>query len=257
MFVYGRPEHTRRTLAGLARANGARKTHLFVFCDGARGESDVEKVRATREVARGAAGFRSVTLIEREENLRGCGNIPAGVTEILDKEGRVIVVEDDVLPAFGFLDYMNAALDHYEGEKRVWHISGWNYPIDPSGLPPYFFWRAMNCWGWATWADRWKHYEQSIEKPMAWPRSRRHAFNLDGAHDFFSQVEDNVSGRLRTWDIFWYTTIFEHGGLCLNSHRFLRQKYRPRWQRPAQRCVQNRIPIRHRSTFFRRASKPN
>ena len=33
---------------------------------------------------------------------------------------------------------------------------------------------------------------------------------------FWSQVEDNASGKLNnTWDIFWYSFIFRNNGLCL------------------------------------------
>jgi len=55
---------------------------------------------------------------------------------------------------------MNEALEFYEEEDKVWHISGWNYPIETDGLDDVFLWRAMNCWGWATWADRWQYFEK-------------------------------------------------------------------------------------------------
>jgi len=58
---------------------------------------------------------------------------------------------------------MNEALEFYKDEPKVWHISGWNYPIDPEGLPDTFLWRAMNCWGWATWADRWQYFQREPE----------------------------------------------------------------------------------------------
>ena len=33
---------------------------------------------------------------------------------------------------------------------------------------------------------------------------------------FWSQIEANLRGTLNTWAIFWYATIYEHSGLCLN-----------------------------------------
>ena len=217
LFVYARPVHTRRTLEALAAANGARETDVFVYADGARGVQDRDSVEATREVIRNSGGFRSLTLIARDRNFGLAANIISGVSDMFERHERLIVLEDDVVPALGFLDYMNAALNRYAPEKRVWHISGWNYPINPEGLPAFFFWRTMNCWGWATWADRWAMFRKEPERLLAeWSPERRREFNLDGAHDFFSQVEDNAAGRINTWAIFWYATIFEHSGLCLN-----------------------------------------
>jgi len=217
LFIYNRPEHTRRTVEALLRANGAPQTDLIVYSDGPREANDFDRVDAARTVVRAASGFRSVTVRERGYNLGIARNIAEGVSDAIARHGRLIVVEDDVLPASGFLDYMNSALDRYQGDARVWHISGWNYPIDPTGLPPYFFWQVMNCWGWATWADRWAHYRRDPERLLRqWSANQRRAFDLEGAHDFFSQIEDNAAGRLTTWAIFWYATIFEHDGLCLN-----------------------------------------
>jgi hypothetical protein len=112
---------------------------------------------------------------------------------------------------------MNNSLKHYKEEKQVWHISGWNYPINPKGIEEAFFWRAMNCWGWATWEDRWEHFNKDPHDLIkSWSPKQIRAFNLDGACDFWAQVKANSTGQLNTWAIFWYATIFENGGLCLN-----------------------------------------
>lgn len=216
LFIYNRPEHTARTLAALAANDGAAETDLIVYADGAKSTADAPAVEAARAVARAAEGFRSVEMVERSANLGLAASIAGGVGEVMDRAGRAIVVEDDVETARGFLDYMNAALDRYRDEPRVWHVSGWTAAIDPSGLPPFFFWPVMNCWGWATWADRWTHYAREPERLMAWPAAQRRAFDLDGAGDFFAQAEANAAGRITTWAVFWYATIFERDGLCLN-----------------------------------------
>ena len=152
----------------------------------------------------------------RPDNIGLAENISLGVSDVIGRAGRAIILEDDIETSPGFLDYMNAALDRYRDVPEVWHISGWTYRIDPDGLPLYFFWPVMNCWGWATWADRWQAYRREPERILrCWTPDQRRAFNLGGTHDFFAQVEDNVTGHIRTWAVFWYATIHEAGGLCL------------------------------------------
>ena len=105
----------------------------------------------------------------------------------------------------------------YRDTSEVYHISGWNYPIDPGGLDDAFFLRVMNCWGWATWADRWQHFEREPQELLKrFSPEQRQAFNLEGSHDFFEQIESNAAGTKTTWAIFWYAAIFLRGGLCLN-----------------------------------------
>jgi hypothetical protein len=112
---------------------------------------------------------------------------------------------------------MNESLGFYKDEKKVWHISGWNYPIDTEGLDDVFLWRVMNCWGWATWTDRWQHYEKDVDKLInQFSKEDIKQFNLEGAENFWGQVIANKEGKINTWAIFWYATIFQHNGLCLN-----------------------------------------
>ena len=49
--------------------------------------------------------------------------IISGVTEIVNQYGKVIVLEDDIVTSAGFLRYMNDALNWYENEEKVMHIS--------------------------------------------------------------------------------------------------------------------------------------
>jgi len=112
---------------------------------------------------------------------------------------------------------MNKALDYYENEKKVWHINGSNYPIKTSGLEDIFFWRAMGCWGWATWKDRWKYFEKDVDKLInMFSRKDIYRFNLNNATEMWDQVIANKEDKINTWAIFWYATIFKNDGLCLN-----------------------------------------
>jgi hypothetical protein len=112
---------------------------------------------------------------------------------------------------------MNEALEFYENEDKVWHISGWNYPIETDGLDDVFLWRLMNCWCWATWADRWSYYEKNIDEVMGeFSKKDIKRFNLDGVENFWGQIVSNKEKRINTWAIFWYASIFKQNGLCLN-----------------------------------------
>ncbi|MFM5089837.1 hypothetical protein ACEUBY_09920 [Aeromonas caviae] len=221
LFVFARPDHTQKTVDALLANPEACNTDLIVYADAARSEKDVAAVEAVREIFSDLHGFKSVTIHLREKNYGLARNIMEGVTQVTAMYGRAIVLEDDIVTSPAFLNYMNAALDKYENIKEVWHISGWNYPIKSNeNLPETFFWRTMNCWGWATWADRWQHFNKNpSELVNSWSFNDINRFNLDGSHDFWAQVVANYEGRLNTWAIFWYATIFSHKGLCLNPIR--------------------------------------
>ena len=217
LFCYNRPDHTRQTIEALQKNELAKESELFIFSDAAKNEDAVEKVNEVRRYIKAINGFKKVTVTERGKNWGLADSIIDGVTKIINEYGKIIVLEDDLVTSPYFLKFMNEALEFYKNEKKVWHISGWNYPIKTDGLEDVFFWRLMNCWGWATWSDRWSYYEKDINKTIKeFSQLDIKKFNLDGVENFWQQIILNKEGKINTWAIFWYATIFKQNGLCLN-----------------------------------------
>lgn len=218
IFVYNRLDHTKKTLDSLKKNHLASKSELFIYSDAEKNKESKQKVTEIRKYLKTITGFKKITIIERNENWGLANSIIDGVTNIVNKYGAVIVLEDDMVTSPYFLTYMNEALKFYQNETKVWHISGWNYPIATDELDDAFFWRVMNCWGWATWSDRWSSFEKNSEKLIEnWDINTIKRFNLDGSEPgFWKQIQANQNKKLDTWAIFWYATIFEKNGLCLN-----------------------------------------
>lgn len=222
LFVYGRLDHTQRTIESLKKNKISKDSDLFIYSDFYKKEKDIEDVISVREYIKRIDGFKSISIIYRNENYGLAKNISEGVTEVINKYGKAIILEDDIVTSPYFLKFMNDALDKYENNRSVWHISGWNYPIPSDDLPETFFWQTMNCWGWATWSDRWSFFKKDPDALISeWDQTKINKFNLDGTYDFWSQVNDNYTGKLNTWAIFWYATIFDNSGLCLNPTKTL------------------------------------
>lgn len=217
LFVYNRPWHTRQTVEALQKNDLAAESDLIIYADGAKNSEAAASVREVRNYIKSLSGFKSLTLVERDKNWGLAANIIDGVTEVVQRYGKVIVMEDDIVTSPAYLQFMNQALDFYQKEKNIWHISGWSYSINTTGLGEAFLWRVMNCWGWATWADRWKHFDKN---PNAlrhqWSPDEKYRFDLDGSGVFWSQIDANAQGKIDTWAIFWYASIFQNDGLCIN-----------------------------------------
>lgn len=218
LFVFGRMDHTEETINKLRNNYLAKDTDLIIYSDSFKNETDRTNVELVREYLDSIGdGFKTIKIIKRKENYGLARNIMEGVTEVTNIYGQAIVLEDDIVTSPFFLTYMNESLEKYKNNKNVWHISGWNYPISDLELPDAFFWKTMNCWGWATWGDRWSEFSKEPQKLIdSWSKDDIYKFNVDGTNNFWSQVIANNKGVLNTWAIFWYATIFQNNGLCLN-----------------------------------------
>jgi hypothetical protein len=218
LFVYNRPEHTRRTVEAL-RANGlAPQSDLFVFADGAKNSSGVAAVGAVREYIRSIDGFRSVTIIEREHNLGLSKSVVSGVTQLCNEYGRAIVVEDDVMTAPDFLAFINRGLQRYVNQPKMFSICAFNLPIVPPKDYSYdvFFSYRFLCWGWGTWKDRWDKADWSVNdfpKFMA-DRAKQRRFNR-GGDDLSWFLARHMEGEIDSWDTVWGYMHSKHDAFAL------------------------------------------
>ena len=220
LFIYNRPAHTKQTLETLSSNTLAQSSDLFIYADGPKESATpeiLEKIRQNREIAHSKQWCKSVTVIESEKNKGLATSIISGVTEIANKYGKVIVLEDDIVTGKYFLEFMNAALDKYENEKKVWHIAGWRDPVKHAKGGSSYFYPTMDCWGWATWADRWQYFKKDVVYYQnVFTDDMKFHFNIEGSEPgMWSQIEENAIGKINTWAIFWYATIFLQNGLCL------------------------------------------
>lgn len=218
LFTYNRPAHLARTLWALQANPLAHESELFVFSDGPKHSQDRQAVQEVRRIIRHCEGFGRVSVQEQPTNLGLAQSIICGVTNLVERYGRIIVVEDDLVVAPGFLRFMNQALSHFLTETRVMQIAGYMFPIPQAvALGDVFFTRQAASCGWATWARAWKHFNASsdeLSKQISFA-GRRHEFELDGTYPYFSHLRKQAEGQLDVWGVRWHASMFLQNGLCL------------------------------------------
>ena len=220
LFVYNRPEHTRRTISYLQKNLLADESRLFIFSDGPKTEADKAKVEEVRKMAKEVTGFKSVKVIARKENLGLANSIISGVTKLVNEYDKVIVFEDDLLSSPYTLQYFNESLNRYAKEEKVMHVGAYMYDLPDKKLPETFFYRAATSWGWATWARAWKEFEPDVDKLMQqFDKQKIHWFSIEDTMNFWKQMQQFKAGKNNSWAIRWYASIFLKNGLTLNpSH---------------------------------------
>jgi hypothetical protein len=222
LFVYNRPEHTRRTLNSLQKNLLADESRLFIFSDGAKTPADQAKVDEVRHLISDVTGFKSVKVIKGKLNKGLANSIIDGVTQLVNEYGKVIVFEDDLLSSKYSLQYFNEALTKYANEEKVMHIGAYMFELGDRKLPETFFYRIATSWGWATWATAWKDFEPGIDKLIGqFDKQKINQFSIDGTMNFWKQMQEFKAGKNNSWAIRWYASIFLKGGLTLNPSNSL------------------------------------
>jgi hypothetical protein len=218
LFVYNRPEHVYLTLSALSLAKLAKQSDLIVFSDGPKQINDYLLVEETRlTVKQFKDNFKTFQIYESDINLGLGKSIINGIGIIFKSYDRVIVLEDDLIVHEDLLVYMNYYLDYFKNIKEVYHVSGFQRDSwTQFFLKPVYLTHFMNCSGWATWKEKWDQLilnNDVIDNFLAID-SNRNIFNYQNLH-ISDQIEINRI-MMRTWAIYWYSTIIIKKGFCVN-----------------------------------------
>ena len=217
LFVYNRPEHTRIVLQSLADCQYADQSVLYIFADQAKNENAKEKVEQVRRIILEdiwKQKFLQVNVIEAAVNKGLANSVISGVTQVINKHGRIIVVEDDNRVAPDFLDYMNRGLDFYCESRKIGYIGGYTVPIKiPQDYKKDVFLTGRgSSYAWATWKDSWalvdwegKDFEQFRKDKRAIA-----SFNEYG-EDRFEMLRHQVEGNMNSWAIRFSYALWKNG----------------------------------------------
>ncbi len=229
LFVYNRPWHTQQTIEALLRNHEVSKSELYIYADGLKSTATEKQsidFKKTREYIHAISGFKSVAIIESNQN-NGLGNsIINGVTKTLEKYDSVIVLEDDIVVSPHFLRFMNESLYCYNNNEKVIGICGVNYSSESKVKENSFFIRGGDCWGWATWKRAWKLFNPNAKVLLDYINKHKRIqkdFTFNGTMYYMDLLRAVVEGKNDSWAIRWYASTFISGGLCLYPTKSLVQ----------------------------------
>lgn len=222
LFVYNRPLHTLKTVEALQLNSLAKDSDLFVFSDAPRDESALFTVNAVRDFIKTIDGFKSVTIIERDVNYGLVRSIKEGVTEIVSRFGKIIVLEDDLVTHPQFLEFMNTGLKMYKSNKKIFSITGYSHLKSERGSlctnnNSTYFLKLTSTWSWATWSDRWEfNNDDTTDSEILNNNSELvRKFNYDNSYPFYKMLKNRNNGKVKSWGIVWYWNVFKQNGLTL------------------------------------------
>ncbi len=232
VFNYNRPDHSQQVWDALASNEFAKDSELYLYCDGPKVDASEEmkqRIFSLHNQAKHYAEnvlkdgkFKEIHVICSEVNKGLRTSIISGVTEVINKHGRAIVLEDDLVTSPYFINYMNRALDKYENYKGVFSISAQSY-INPKDFPADYHYDVYACQthlptGWATWADRWNIVDWDIDKKMSLLLQNetfmRNAFMRGGQDLYYRSLKDRLNG-LDVWSICFSLEHFKNHAVSI------------------------------------------
>lgn len=204
LFTYNRLDETKRTVNALKNNFFAGESELYVFSDGWKKEGDRDKILAVRNFLNQIKGFKKITIVETQLNKGLANSIIGGVTDVIEKHGKVIVLEDDLITSPNFLNFNNQALDIYEKNDDIFSISGYtlNLPSLKNEKKDFYYGYRASSWGWATWKNRWENIDWEMDAYDELKKDKKLRKNLlRGGSDMMRMLKNQKLGKIDSWAI--------------------------------------------------------
>ena len=203
VFAYNRKYHLEMTINALLTNKESNFSDLYIFCDGPK-SIDQNDVLEVRNYVKSIIGFNKIHINYRDENHGLAKNVISGLNYIFSIHEKAIIIEDDIVVSDSFLKFMNDLLNEYREEKKIFSISGYNYPIKISQKYLYdiYFFERFSSWGWATWKDRWNeiNFDLNSNELIFNNKKLQNQFQK-GGKDLYYMLLDQVNNKINSWAI--------------------------------------------------------
>ena len=211
IFTFKRLHYLKILISSLKSNALSKHSVIFIFSDGWKNDFEKKHVLNVRKYIAKISGFKKVFVILRPYNFGLSKNIIDGISYVLKKNKKIIVLEEDLELSKYFLNFINEGLKIYENKKKVASINGWFFPVDYNkNIPQNFFIRGADCWGWGTWKRAWIKFNPNGKKLFNQIKKRNLStlFNFNNSFNYMKMLQDQINQKNQSWAIRWYASIF-------------------------------------------------
>lgn len=152
--TYHRLEHLKKTIESLKKNTLAKDSILYIFSDAPK-SGDEEIVAKVREYIHTVDGFKEVRIVEQavnnmKKNMNDARSIP------LKEFGKMIRMEDDIVTAPGFLQFINDALEFYKDDEKILSIGGHTPNLKQLNYlnKDFYIIQRFHGWGYGIWESK-------------------------------------------------------------------------------------------------------
>ena len=220
LITYKRPKNTEKLIKILLEN---KIKNIFIYNNGPINSVDFEDCNNTKTVVKKYSEiYSNIRVLYKKQNTGLKYNIPEAINWVFDSFEKVIILEDDCIPNDLFFLFCNELLNKYEKDLRIGQICGSNFinnrNFKRKNQDSYFFSNIINCWGWATWKNRWTNVHDIEMKN--WPNIKKKKviedfFNNKKNSDYFNKMFDANYPNNVIWDRAWFLTSILNNRLTI------------------------------------------
>ncbi len=221
IFAYNRLDTLQCLWNSLLTCEGIDSRSVIIFHDGLNAhtsEINQKKWQVVRDWLVSISDYPNLEIRFSDSNKGLANSIFYGVSEILSREDSVIVLEDDLILAQSFLQFMDEALHTYKNTENIYSISGYSHFKKGNWIHSnrdVFLYPRPNSWGWATWAKSWKGFQLNDYGKSDLQNYKNLKKFQCGGIDLPWMLRNQFLGKIDSWAIQWTWYQFKNNGFSV------------------------------------------
>jgi glucuronate isomerase len=216
VLAYNRPSHLKKVLSSIIKEKIKK---ISIYIDGPGNLEIAKKQKLIHKIIKNCQKKIEIDLFIQSKNNGLAFSVTNAVTNELEKNDGMILLEDDCVPVKGFFNFMFKALNKYRFEKNIRSIC--SYSNLETNSKNAFFVKRFNPWGWATWKDRWVHYNYEIKQTISQIKNSGLTNSLPLDLRSYCENSDIINGKQDIWSLSWTLTHYLDKSLVLYPPRSL------------------------------------
>lgn len=157
-MVYDRLDCLEKCIESLKKCEDYSRTVLYISSDAAYKIEDKIKIESVRKYIKTISGFKEVIPIVADEN-KGLKLAYEFATNLVFSQHQTLIfLEDDIVVAPNFLQFMNDGLEFYKNDPKIISISGFThsvfFDVNKKLKAEVYFTSRWCPWGFGTWKNK-------------------------------------------------------------------------------------------------------
>ncbi|WP_293870213.1 hypothetical protein [Flavobacterium sp.] len=158
VMVYDRLDCLKICIESLQKCEETSHSVLYISSDAAYKIEDNVKIESVRAYIKTISGFKEVILIIANEN-KGLKRAYEFATDLVFSQHQTLIfLEDDIVVAPNFLQFMNNGLEFYKNDPKIISISGFShsvfFDVNDKLKADVYFTNRWCPWGFGTWKNK-------------------------------------------------------------------------------------------------------
>jgi len=198
---------------------------IFLISDGPKNSEEKKICDINKNYVLNKLHLKKLKIIKlfSNKNLGTKTRVISGLDYVFNKVPNAIILEDDCLANKSFFNFSKFILNNHSTNKDIYAVTGQSFQKF-NNKDSYYYSKYSHCWGWGTWANKWKKFDKKMSFWPKWKKSKnwKNLFDDELERKYWEYIYNKTySNQIKSWNYMWQAYVWMKNGLIATPYKNL------------------------------------